>query len=85
MKYTLNRDVTKAECPWLDAELKKGASVYRYDGCTYACISGNGVAVTLFEDRLPFFEIPRNAVTPAAVARGVRHFGDLIARRWGGR
>lgn len=41
----LSRDVTKAECPWLDADLSAGTEVYRFDGCTYGCI-GSGIAVT---------------------------------------
>lgn len=56
----LSRDVTKAECPWLDADLSAGTEVYRFDGCTYGCI-GSGIAVTRQPGELPFFEVPHDA------------------------
>jgi hypothetical protein len=57
----LIRDVTKAECPWLDADLPAGMIVHPYTGCTYGCI-GTGIAVSKERGETPFFEVPRDAV-----------------------
>ena len=93
MKYTIVRDVTKTECPWLDFDLKKGIPVYRYDGCTYQCISDHGVAVTMVNGKLPFFEVPWNAVvvdddtggnTCATCSRFELHGGEDKPRCWFG-
>ncbi len=62
MQLVLNRDVTKKECPWLPRTLRYGEAVYAYDGPTYGCI-GSGIAVTFEEDKAPFFELPRSALT----------------------
>lgn len=59
----LTRDVTIAECPWLDRDLKAGETVWRYDGHTYGCVQPSGVAVTLKAAETPFFEVPRDAIT----------------------
>lgn len=59
----LNRNVTKKECYWLDEDLLKGTVVYEYGGCTYGCISSNGIAVTKKPDKAPFFEVPLDAIT----------------------
>ena len=61
-KHTLTRDVSKKECPWLDNDLKRGSTVYTYDGCTYGVISPSGMAVS-FDGNTPFFEIPLDSVT----------------------
>lgn len=63
MKLTLNRDVTVAECPWLHSDIPIGTVVYRFDGCTYGCISPLGVAVTFEPGDPPFLEVPRNALS----------------------
>jgi hypothetical protein len=62
MRFTLKRDVTKKECHWLDEDMKKGSFVYRYDDYTYGLISPGGVAVTLIDGELPFFELPFDAL-----------------------
>jgi hypothetical protein len=54
--------VTKKECHWLDEDMKKGSFVYRYEDCTYGLISPGGVAVTLIDGELPFFELPFDAL-----------------------
>jgi hypothetical protein len=61
MKYVVTRDVTKAECPWLDDEVKSGTQVHRFSGCTYGCISENGTAVTFDKDG-PFCELPDDSL-----------------------
>jgi len=60
--YRITRALTKEECPWLDEPIKEGALVFRYDGCTYGCVSGSGIAVTERPDKTPFFEVPQDAV-----------------------
>ena len=58
-----SREITQAECPWLDAEIKQGTTLYPYRKCTYGCV-GDGMAISLTgEDREPFFEVPRDAIT----------------------
>lgn len=62
IKYVLLRDVTKAECDWLDREFKKGETVYKYSGATYGCISWGGVACCEQPNSTPFFEMPNDAL-----------------------
>lgn len=59
MKTT--RDVTKAECHWLDSDIPAGTEVFRYSGCTYGCV-GAGLACTFEKGATPFFELPRDAL-----------------------
>lgn len=61
--YQLARDVTREECPWLAADVKKGTIVHDYRGYTYGCIGPVGCAVTS-NGELPFFELPYNALAP---------------------
>ncbi len=61
MRYILTRDVTQSECPWLIRDFKNGEVVLPYEGITYGCISGDGVACSL-DGSEPFFELPENAV-----------------------
>lgn len=61
----LRRDVTQAECPWLDADMAAGTHVFEFYGATYGCIGHNGVAVTKEDQENPFFEIPANALLTA--------------------
>ncbi len=67
MKYRIKRIVTKKECHWLDNDIQEGATVYKFDGNTYGCISSSGTAVTFSMVRADnidnsFFEIPRDAL-----------------------
>lgn len=61
MKYRVNRDVTRKECPWLNDTVKKGITVYRYHGATYGCVA-TGIAVSLEDGQIPFFELPIEAL-----------------------
>ena len=61
---TLERDVTKSECPWLKADLPKGTVVYYFDGETYDCLTDEGMPVTLTKEDTQFWEVPRSAVVP---------------------
>jgi len=56
------RDITKKECSWLDRDIKKGETVYKYWGHTYGCISPNGVAIVFVKGETPFYEVPKDAV-----------------------
>jgi hypothetical protein len=47
----LNRTVTQEECPWLDADLPEGTTVWSYTGYDYGVISPNGIAVTAKQRR----------------------------------
>lgn len=57
------RVITKDECPWLDENIPKGTTVYEYCGCTYGCVD-SGIPVTFKDGETPFFEIPKDSVTP---------------------
>jgi len=61
-ELTLNRDVTKEECFWLDRDFKKGEKVYEYTGHTYGCIQGSGTACSLVPGETPFFELPTESI-----------------------
>ena len=65
-RLTLSRDVTMAECPWLERDYAKGETVVRYTGATYGCI-GAGVACSETGGN-PFFELPRDALAEHADA-----------------
>ena len=57
----LTRTVEPSECDWLDRIYFKNEVVFEYSGCTYGCITPDGIACS--EDgETPFFELPRNAV-----------------------
>ncbi len=58
----LKRDVPQSECPWLDADLKKGTTVWSYEGYTYGVVTPSGVAVTAKAAETPFFEVPADSV-----------------------
>lgn len=60
--FSLNRNVTPEECPWLPREMLYGETVYEFRGATYGYI-GSGIAVTFEADKGPFFELPRDALT----------------------
>lgn len=59
----LNRTVTTSECDWLDEDLPAGKEVFRFDGCTYGCISEGGVAVSDKPGDEFSYEVPSDAVT----------------------
>ena len=61
-KYTVIRDITTEECPWLENTILKGQIVYSYTGCTYGCIGHNGKAVSLELGVDPFFELPYDSI-----------------------
>ena len=61
-KLRMTRNVTQAECKWLDRDLKEGEVVFEYDGHTYGCVTPTGVAVTMQRNKLPFFEVPGDSV-----------------------
>lgn len=68
--YKTTRNITKAECYWLDADIPAGTTVYKYTGVTYGCISPRGIAVTMAPDELPFVELPRSALAADGGSRG---------------
>lgn len=61
-KFKINRKVTQEECPWLEETFEIDTIVFEYCGCTYGCISPNGVPVTFAPNETPFSEIPKNAL-----------------------
>jgi hypothetical protein len=61
-----------AEIPWpawhlvpLPAEFKPGRIVWEYLGCTYGCMSGDEVAVSLQPGKAPFYGVPLGALKDA--------------------
>ncbi len=63
------RDVTPAECWWLDAVIPAGTTVFRFDKPTYGCVTPAGIAVSLVEGEYPFFELPLDAVADVKAGR----------------
>ena len=63
MKYKLNRNVTIEECDWLKRDMEKGEIVFSFGGCTYGCVSPNGIACTEVKNETPFFELPEDCLT----------------------
>jgi hypothetical protein len=62
----VTRTVTTDECDWLDRDVIEGELVVAFFGCTYGCISPNGIAVSRTGPLdNPFFELPRDAIAPA--------------------
>lgn len=61
MKLVTTREITVAECPWLDEDIPAGTELVSFYKYTYGCIGPNGRAVSLTGD-YPFFEVPRNAI-----------------------
>lgn len=59
MKYRITEKVLKADYHWLDEDLPVGLIVYGWNGPTYGCVSSKGIAVTLYEDKNPFLEVPK--------------------------
>jgi len=60
--YKLIRAVTPQECPWLHRVFEIGEIVYRYSGYTHNLIGKNGSAFSREIHKLPFFELPNDAV-----------------------
>ena len=61
IKRILYRDVSQAECPWLERDYLKGEVLHEFHGCTYGCTSRKGRAMSL-DGETPFFEIPNDAL-----------------------
>ena len=62
-KGVINKNLTKKRYPYLSEDIKKGKVVYEYHGNTYGVISSSGIAVTDSPGKIPFYEVPRDAVT----------------------
>lgn len=57
-KFRVVRQLTKEERAGADDKVQPGNIVYLFKGCTYGCISHNGMAVSHKPDDGPFFEMP---------------------------
>ena len=63
MRFVMTRTIDTFECPWLDATIIEGETLYPCHKPTYGCIGPNGVAATYDPNGdYPFFEVPRNAI-----------------------
>lgn len=63
-EYTFTRDIKKTDDgSYADRDYVKGDTVFRYSGCTYGCISGDGMAMCEVEGEGPFFQMPRDALS----------------------
>ncbi len=62
MKYRVTRVLTRKEASNIEGIIRKGDVVYRYTGCTYGCISPMGTAVSIEENKNPFFEMPNDSI-----------------------
>ncbi len=79
-KLTLTRDVSKAECPWLEINLKSGSCVYEYTDHTFGCVDAmKGIACTWMPNEPPFFEVPRDAVSGLKPELTLTELSKIIA------
>ena len=63
MKYRVTRVIKTSECHWLANDIQPDEEFYRFNGCTYGCVSAAGVACS--SDPSPdskFFELPTDAL-----------------------
>lgn len=61
------RDITTQECPWLGGDIPAGTVLFEFVGCTYGCVSNEGVAIKLQDNNHePFYEVPLDAVAETA-------------------
>lgn len=72
-RLKINRTLLKVDYPWLESDILKDTTVYRYPGPTYGVISGEGVAVTLEDQEeteegmeQSFFEVPLDSILDSA-------------------
>ncbi len=62
-KYTLTRDVLRTDDgSYADKDYFKGDIIFKYSGCTYGCVSDDGMAMCEIEGEGPFFQMPRDAL-----------------------
>ena len=59
--YTVTRDVTPDECPWLAETVTAGTRVYRCTSPKYGCVRDFPATLDP-EGGYPFFELPHDAV-----------------------
>lgn len=70
-KYSVTREISTLECPWLQEPILAGTVVFEYIGETHGAITKSGVAVTLSADLgAPFIELPRNSLQPVESSDG---------------
>lgn len=63
LEYTVIRNVTPEECPWLDATVPRGSVVYQCWKHDFGCVTPSGTACTHDpQGDYPFFELPTNAL-----------------------
>lgn len=58
----ISKTVTKQQAPWLPRDLEEGSLVFKYTGETFDCISPSGIAICMYPNKFPFYEIPANSV-----------------------
>jgi len=80
-KLSTLREITQDECPWLDAAIPVGTTVYRYFNTTYGCIGPSGIAVSFEHDRTPFFEVPLSAIYETIAAKQLDDKGRCCGRK----
>jgi len=64
-RFKVARDVTAAECPWLDDDIRAGTIVFEYRGPTYGLKGHEGLIFVSFDGGTPFFEFPLNCLVDA--------------------
>jgi hypothetical protein len=48
---------------YTNKDLNIGDIVYSFSGCTYGCISSDGIAISFEKDQNPFYEVRENWIT----------------------
>ncbi len=56
------REINRNECPWLERTYFPGELVYKYNGPTYGCVARSALAVTELENKIFFFQVPKDSV-----------------------
>src|SRR3954467_10252398 len=76
--YVIVRNLTSDECEWLEhIDIKQGTIVYQAIDF-YNCCSNKGVPVSKNPSGIPYFEVPRDAVTPYTTTNEAMSNSKLI-------
>jgi hypothetical protein len=64
-RLKLVRNITRAECPWLDHDLAAGTMIVEYRGPTYGLRKHDDLIFVSFEGGTPFFQLPIDSLVEA--------------------
>lgn len=80
--WYVTRKITVQECPWLRKDREVGDIVYEFTDTTYGLIKPGGKAFTNDpHGGNPFFELPKDAVSPAPVVKEEDEWEEVTAEQ----